>query len=278
MPTATPADVLFFEPAERRAALLDLIATASRTLQLSIFRCEDPGFAEALIAARRRGVDVRVIVTNTAKHSEQQLEMFSLLLRVGGIGVQRYPGPCERYHAKYLIADHMRAAICSMNLTVNHFERTHDVLYITGNPTVIGGLRCLFDCDRTGVDVGLTLPPQLIVSPLNARARMASLLRSARRSVLVADHKFNDPDLERVLEEVRETGVRVEIAAYRVRKGLKAHGKAVVIDGRLTVVGSMALTRKTLDERRDLAVVLDDARLAGQVLAQYSTESVSCFA
>jgi phosphatidylserine/phosphatidylglycerophosphate/cardiolipin synthase-like enzyme len=54
--------------------------------------------------------------------------------------------------------------------------------------------------------------------------------------------------------------VRVARAAKRTSEGLRLHGKAVVVDNRLAIVGSQSLSRKSLDLRRELSLILSDPR------------------
>ena len=53
---------LVLGPAERKAALLNVIGSARRRLVLSLFRCDDFSILDALAAALERGCEVEAIL------------------------------------------------------------------------------------------------------------------------------------------------------------------------------------------------------------------------
>ena len=52
----------------------------------------------------------------------------------------------------------------------------------------------------------------------------------------------------------------VEILAASQLGGLLPHGKLVIVDGNRAAFGSMSLSALSLDFRREVAVIVDDAR------------------
>jgi len=51
---------------------------------------------------------------------------------------------------------------------------------------------------------------------------------------------------------------------------LRRHGKLLIVDGTAAVIGSLALSRRGLERRRELAVVIRDPRLVAQLDAFWS--------
>lgn len=253
---------LALDPAERRACVLTFIRRASSTLSLSVFRCDDVDVAQSLAAARQRGVDVRVLITNRAKGSKWELRSFQRFLGRHGVTVSRYAGPATRYHAKFAVADGARALVGSMNYTTECFSSTCDYLVETTDTEVVATLGRLFDHDwHTPFEVFRSGSPRLIVGPDHSRNRWETLLRSAKTHVRIADRKLCDAEMIALLETLIRRGVTIHRAAARPAPGLRLHGKAMVIDGRLAIVGSQALSPRSLDQRRELALVLSDPRL-----------------
>ena len=69
-----PPDRVITSPAERRSTVLDVIRGATRTIALSLFRCNDAEIFGELAAATARGVAVEVLVTSRAKGGQKKLD------------------------------------------------------------------------------------------------------------------------------------------------------------------------------------------------------------
>jgi len=250
-------DRLVIEPGQRRRAVVGLIRSAQRHLVLSIFRCNDEAVLTALAAAVDRGVQVHSIVTNRPKASTADLDRLSRWLRDHGIAVRRHTSSMK-YHAKYIVADDATALVTSLNLTAKCFERTCDFLLFTKDSEVIAGLNAVFAADWAGGAAALA-PAQLerlIVGPGYApRERFAALLLGARRRIRVLDAKLTDPFIQQLLESRRRAGVTVEIKRRKDLRPLASHGRLLVVDDNVAVIGSFALSTAAFERRRELAVV-----------------------
>ena len=62
-----------------------------------------------------------------------------------------------------------------------------------------------------------------------------------------------------LLAERRAGGLIVEVFGAKCVAGLKSHGKMLLIDERVAVVGSLALAAISLDFRREVAIVVEEA-------------------
>ena len=260
-------ELLIIDPKARYDAFLEALRSARRSIELSVFRCDHPAVVTALVDAERRGVRVRALLTNRARGAKKQLADLYRTLQHHGIQAVRYGGPYEKYHPKYAIVDGKLGVIGSMNLTRDHFCDTDDFLVMSLDTDLVSAFHALFETDWHGAAAPTpACSPRLVVSPDNARKRLSTLIRQAERSIAIVDHKLEDPHMLSLLNGARRRGVNVELFDDRVRLGLRAHGKAVVIDELLAVVGSLALTADTLDFRRDLAVVIEAPSLMKQLL------------
>src|SRR5262245_28375391 len=120
-------DRIFIAPAERRQAMLDVIAGAKRRLVLSLFRCNDADVLAALDAALKRGVKVEAILTKRAKRGKKRLRELWAAMEQIGVVVHRYSHSTV-YHAKYMVADGQTAIVTTLNPTAKCFTRTWDML------------------------------------------------------------------------------------------------------------------------------------------------------
>jgi phosphatidylserine/phosphatidylglycerophosphate/cardiolipin synthase-like enzyme len=243
---------------DRRNTILQTIRGAERRLSLSLFRCNDKEVFAELAAAVERGVEVEVLTTARAKGGRKRLEKLWKRLERTGAMVHAYTDPVVKYHAKYLVADDGPAIVASLNFTKKCFNRTCDALVVTHDPEVVAGLRVLMAADREGQRVPDALSRRLIIGPELARQQLTALIEQARSTIRVIDAKVSDPDLVTRLNERRAEGVAVEIVGAKRLGSLKSHGKIMLVDDEIAVVGSVALAALSLDFRREVAITVDD--------------------
>ena len=110
-------DRLIFTPAARRDAILDLLRSARHTIALSMFRCDDFAIVDEVAAAVRRGVNVRILITQRARGWRQKLKDLTALLKSLGADIRPYDNSVMKYHAKYIVTDDGPALVTSLNFT-----------------------------------------------------------------------------------------------------------------------------------------------------------------
>jgi cardiolipin synthase A/B len=255
--TDTP-DRLITAVDERRPALVDVIRRARRQITLSLFRCNDDEVLQALADATSRGVAVDVLITSRAKGGKKKIEKLWRALEKTGATVRAYTDPVVKYHPKYLVADDGPAIVASLNFTKKCFRKTCDALVVTHDPAVVDGLRRLWtaDCAREPMPEDLT--DRLIIGPERARRQFTALVEQARTSIRLIDAKLSDPDVVSVLNAKRDAGLTVEVFSSKRLGAFKSHGKIMLIDDRIAVVGSLALAALSLDFRREVAIVVSE--------------------
>ena len=262
-----PVDRVVTAIDQRRTTILDALASARQRIGLSLYRCTDKAVFEALAAAVRRGVTVDAIVTSRLKGAKKDLRRLSDALSRCGVSVHPYLDPVVKYHAKYLVVDDGPAIVTSLNFTKKCFKRTLDALVVTHDAAVVRGLWHLLQADRNGTALPADLPARLIVGPERARAQIAALIRKATRRLILVDAKLSDPTMLTLMAERRREGLEVQLLTEKSLHGLRTHGKILVIDDRLAMVGSIAMTALSLEFRREVALVVDTQAAVGQLLS-----------
>jgi phosphatidylserine/phosphatidylglycerophosphate/cardiolipin synthase-like enzyme len=251
---------VFCDPGERRDAILDVIRSARQRLILSLFRCTDFRVLGELAAAVERGVRVDALMTPRARGWRTKLEDLGALLESMGVRVHGYSRLDVKYHAKYLVADDDLAAVASLNFTRKCFRDTCDFVITTRDRGVVQGLQSLFEADRRPGRISFSecITGRLIIGPERARAGVAALLAEARRSIRIIDHRVRDPWMLALLESRRAEGIAVETLGRGALGNLLSHGKLILIDNAAALAGSLALSTRSLDLRRELAIVVRD--------------------
>ena len=269
--SAKISERLVLDPAERKAALLDVIGAARRRLILSLFRCDDFSILDALAAALERGCEVEAILTKRAKGGKKRLKKLWGALEEMGAVVTRYADPVVKYHAKYLVADGTTAIVTTLNPTRKCFTRTWDAVLITSDPSVVKGLQTLFRADSAGKPLPSRRPisRRLIVGPERSRSEIRAMIASAKSSIRILDHKLSDPDLVALLRERRDDGITVTVLGKGPIRGFEPHGKMMIVDEARAVLGSTALSTLSLDFRREVSIVVHNPGLVKQLNMSY---------
>ncbi len=257
----TPPERLVLAPQERRDAVVSVIRAAQKRLLLSVFRCTDYVVLDELAEAVGRGVRVEALLTPRTKVLEtRKLKELGTLLRGMGVEVYHYSDPIVKYHAKYVVADDGPALVASLNFTDKCFTNSGDFLLLTHEPEIVQSLQKLFESDSVSPeeDFPSGLSERLIVGPDQARSRFTALLESAQKSIWIIDHKVADPAMIDLLREKKEAGIDVQVLGRGELGGLRSHGKMILVDRSVAVIGSIALAPMSLDFRREVAIVIRD--------------------
>jgi cardiolipin synthase len=263
---------LILAPEQRRPTILSLLRSARREIILSLFRCDDSRVLDEIVMTARRKIDVRVLVTPKARGWNKRLGSLVTLLKDTGVDVAQYSGPWTKYHAKYLVVDGETAAVASMNLTRKCLDETCDFVLITREAEIVSGLRTLFDFDLRSPEAALPeIGERLIVAPDESRRRMLDILDSAKHSIRVIDHRCSHPDVLLLIAKKIREGVHVRVLGRGEVGEMVSHGKLILIDSSLAIIGSASLSRPGLDVRREVSVIIRDRKTIEALSAYFET-------
>jgi phosphatidylserine/phosphatidylglycerophosphate/cardiolipin synthase-like enzyme len=234
------------------------IRGARRRLGLTIFRCNDDAVLAEVGAALDRGVEVDVLLTRRASGWQRRLDRLRVTLEGMGARVTPHGARATKHHAKYIVADHGPLLVASFNFTRKCFHDTCDFAIETSDPGAVADAWRLFDADlaRRALPDTAARHSRLVVAPDWAGVTVRGLLASAEHRIAIIDHKLDDPRVRRILTRKQREGVRVDHIGTRVVGGRSAHGKLTVIDGRVALVGSLALSATSLELRRELGLIV----------------------
>jgi phosphatidylserine/phosphatidylglycerophosphate/cardiolipin synthase-like enzyme len=271
--TAKPSDQLILAPAARRDAVIDLMRSARHTLILSMFRCDDFSIVDELAAAVRRDVRVRVLITQRARGWKEKLKELTALLKSLGAEVRPYDSAVVKYHAKYIVADDRRALVTSLNFTRKCFENTCDFLVFSEDQEIVSGLKDLFekDCAASAGAPLTRFTPRLIIGPEFSRQRLTQMLSEAVSSIRIIDHRVTDPEILGLLATKKSQGVTVQVIGSNRVDGLICHGRMLLIDDKVAIIGSIHLSGPSLDFRREVAILLEEPNRVAELYDYFRT-------
>ncbi|HEV1998799.1 MAG TPA: phosphatidylserine/phosphatidylglycerophosphate/cardiolipin synthase family protein [Candidatus Dormibacteraeota bacterium] len=281
-------------------ALLAAVNSASRSVDTEIYEFDRAELVEAVLAATRRGVAVRMIGDPTVRVTVKT----GRRLAAGGALVTFFPVAAAQIdHVKLLIVDGAVAYFGGVNWGAGSFRNRDYELRVVGPGA--RHLEHLFakDLQRAGTMVPAVPDapsegpePRFLTSfPDDAigRAVVASL-RQARHSIELEMFVMTDADTIRALQDAARRGVAVQVlfdpgqdlnqaAMVRLREagvacrfflssGEKLHAKTAVIDGDELIIGSANWTASGFRHNHELDAVLRSRLLAAAVAARMDAD------
>jgi len=272
---------LIVQPDEGIEPVLHGISRARRTLDLSIFRLDHGDVTKAIKAAVARGVAVRALVAHRNSTGEKGLRKLEMRLLETGATVCRTDDDLVRYHEKIMIVDREMLYVFGFNFTHLDIDKSRSFGLLTRNRKLVQEAARLFDADCTRKAYTPSVNT-FVVSPLNARARLAALIRKARKRLLVYDPNVNDGAMMKLLQERVRAGVDVRIIGKVAKKGgdlrvakysgKRLHVRAIVQDSRRVFIGSQSLRKLELDKRREVGIITKDTKMIRAVADRFEKD------
>ena len=268
-------------PDDGAHAIIDPIQAARHSLNIRMFLFTDPTLLEAVIAARRRGVNVRVMLNPARRDGTSDNDFARDVLLAAGVSVRDSSKAFAVTHQKSMVIDGRVGFIESLNWETRDLTETRDyAIQTTGKAEVAEMVRC-FDADWEERPFEPEAGSDLIWCPNNGRQRIADFIDGARKTLWLQNERYQDMVIIERLVRAANRGVRVRImsralhklkkkklfegvsglrivhdvgAKVRALKHLKLHGKIMIADNERAIVGSINLSPGSFDDRRELAI------------------------
>jgi len=272
---------LIVEPDDGIGPILSAINKAKTTIDIGIFRLDRADIADALHAAVERGVSVRSLIAHTNRGGAKRLRKLEQDLLKTGASVRRTDDDLRRYHNKIMIVDRAKLHVLGFNYTALDVDKSRSFGLVTRKRELVREAIKLFEADSLRLPYAAG-PKAFLVSPVNARERLAIFLRGARKTLLLYDPKLTDPMMIRILHERRAAGVSVRIMGTLGKRGAgltaekfpgrRLHVRAIVRDGRDAFMGSQGLRKLELDGRREVGVIVRDPKVVSRMSAVFESD------
>jgi len=271
---------LIVQPDAGVAPIVNAINQATRTIDMLIFRLDRVEIARALEAAVARGVHVRALTAHANRGGTKNLRKLEMQLLAAGVTVSRTADDLVRYHGKMMILDSRIVHIYGFNFTGLDMQKSRSFGIVTKNRKLVKEAAKLFEADfeRQPSKAGYE---RLIVSPVNARERLAAFIKGARRQLLIYDPQVSDDAMLRLLTQKIADGVEVRIigkveSKWRVKSekypGRRVHIRAIIRDGRRAFLGSQSLRRLELEKRREIGLIITDGSVIREMTSIFETD------
>lgn len=264
--------------------IIDAINNAGTSILIKMFLFSDPDLIDAVIAAKNRGVKVKVMLNPTRRSGEDDNGETRTRLEEVGITVRDTNPAFIITHEKSMVIDEKLGFVKSLNWETRNLTETRDYAIVTTHPGEVKEIALCFDADwhRKEFD------PEdacLIWCSLNGRAKIAHFIDQAKHSLFIQNERYQDMVIIERIIRAATRGVKVHVMAapphtlkmdklvegvggLRIMddigikihklKHLKLHGKMLLADGCRAIVGSINLAPGSFDHRRELAIEVHD--------------------
>ncbi|MGH9017028.1 MAG: phospholipase D-like domain-containing protein [Acidimicrobiales bacterium] len=270
------------EPDDGMGPIYRFMRSATTSLTMTMYELVDPT-AEAILGAdAARGARVRVLLDSALENARNQPA--SVYLEGHGVSVAFAPSS-RITHQKTICVNDDGCLVMSLNLVASDYASTRDVAVEDSDPDDVAAIEKTFAGDTSeGTAVPAVGGAHLLWSP-GSEPGIVGVIDRARHSLMIENEEMASPAVTDALGAAARRGVDVEmcmtadpsdgdalrriasagahVRLYPDRSGLLyIHEKLIVADAGLSsakaVVGSINFSTSSLDDNRELDLVLDE--------------------
>lgn len=286
-------------------AVIADINAAQRQVDVASFDYNLPSITDALIAARQRGVVVRLVLDD-GNLDDEEMARLTDELKDAGIPIA-WDQRNAFMHNKFVIIDRTVLWVGSWNLSVNDTYKNNNNVLRFSIPELAANYEAEFEEMFANGQFGPRSPaatpyPVIQLSDGtqietyfapedNPRAALLARLQQAEREIHFMAFSFTDQEMARILLEKARAGVQVrgvfetrnatsESSAYNTLRqaGLDVrldgnpytmHHKVVIIDGRVVVTGSYNFSLNAAKDNDENLLIITSPELAARYQAEF---------
>jgi len=279
-------------PDDSAKPILESIDGAKRSIRIKMFAFSDPALIKATIAAKRRGVKVRVMLNAERRSGERDNDATRRALVRAGVEVRDSNPAFDLTHEKSMVVDDKSAFVKSLNWTTKNLTETRDYAVITERKRDVAEVVDGFDADWHRETFSPRKNSHLIWCPGLGRDRICEFIDAAKHQLFIQNERYQDSVIIERLVRAKGRGVKIHVMARPAHslkrdklvegvgglrilddlgvkvhklKHLKLHGKMLLADGVAAIVGSINFAAGSLDDRRELAIEVRDDHIVDRL-------------
>ncbi len=284
---------LIVMPDDSSKPILAAINSAKKSLRVKMFIFSDPLLLGAVIAAKCRGVKVRIMLNPSRRSGKAENEESRKTLIAAGVNVIDSNPAFGMTHEKSMVVDDERAFVKSLNWETKNLTETRDYAVVTSHKHEVNEIIDCFEADWKRKSFNAGDDAHLIWCTGNGRERIAEFIDDARHTIFLQNERYQDAVIIERLVRAAERGVKIHVMArpphklskekltegvgglrtmddvgikVHKLKHLKLHAKMLLIDDCRVIVGSINLAPGSFDSRRELAIEVDDRHIVKRMM------------
>jgi cardiolipin synthase len=291
LPTGT--FTLITEPDQGITPVLTLIKNAGSSIDLVMYEFKDKDIADALIAAHKRGVAVRVLLNQGYYGEEEQMnEPAYAYLKSQGVDVRFTPSIFALTHQKTLIVDKNKALIMTFNFTPEYYETARDFAVLDTDQSDVSAIENTFTNDWNDQNMLAPDGDDLVWSP-GSDGNLLLLINNAKKELNVYNEEMADSTIINALINAEKRGVNVNVVmtyestdknAFAELKNADVnlhlfhgekfyiHAKMILADNNYAFLGSENFSYTSLNKNRELGIFLSDPIIINSLFKTFYTD------
>lgn len=282
------ADQLIIEPDMGREPIINAIKNARQSIGLVMYGLTDEQILNALIQRKLNGMTVKVLLEEHPYKNESENTKTIAKLMSNHIDWQGSIPLIRLIHQKTLLIDGSKAIVMTFNFTHSSFKNERNFGLILEDPKQVKPIQDVFSADwnRIPIDYHST---DVIYSP-GSRGKILDLISRAKDGIKLYTQTITDYKITGALARAARKGVKVQIitsakisegkANYLQRAGITVHhsnnlyihANAFIIDNQLALVGSINLSRSSLEDNRELSAITYDKNVIKQLTTTFDKD------
>ena len=290
--------MIYGEPQAGPAPLLRIVNDARHSVEIGVYYLSDRQILQALAAARRRGVQVRVIIDGRpygmrpwrVRKEEREILATGAALHLAPYHFTSHGDQPAFYHAKYC-CNGQECAIGTANFDWSAFHRNREYLYLTRDPATVRAARAVFAADWENRRAPAFAHEKLVLSPATSAAQLLQMIQQPGpidieseelgpyrpildglaakghdlRMILPASINRED---QRDVAFLRSHGCQVRLLPV---KTLYMHAKMMVGE-QVAFVGSENFSETSLQQNREMGVLLRQEAELSELRQQFAKD------
>lgn len=269
---------------------------AKSSIDLVMYELEDSTADADLGNAVSHGVDVRVILDQREKSSNQTAYNY---LNSHGVHVVWSSSKYYYTHEKSMVVDGSYVDIMTLNLQSQYYSTTRDFAVVDRNAKDIAAVTKTFNADYAHNAITPPAGADLVWSPTNAQAKLTGLINNAKSSLKVYSEEMDDPAVTTDLANAAKRGVKVRVVGenesgeynseytqlhnagvrisyYSNPSGFYIHGKVIMADYGTSAakiyIGSENFSSTSLTENRELGLIISNPAIESSVSTSFTKD------
>jgi cardiolipin synthase A/B len=279
-------------PDDTGLPIVEAINNAKKSLRIKMFLFSDPTLLSAVIAAYRRGVNVRIMLNRARRSGAEENTETRNKLTAAGIDVIDSNPAFDVTHEKSMVIDDETAYVKSLNWQTKNLTETRDYAIVTRDEDEVAEIIECFEADWARAQFSPGDHSRLIWCVGNGRQRLGQLIDGAKHSLWLQNERYQDPVMIEHIVRAKERGVHVHVMArppHKLKrdklvegvsglrilrdvgikihklKHVKLHAKVLLADGERAIIGSINLAPGSFDSRRELAIEVRDKHVVDRI-------------
>jgi cardiolipin synthase A/B len=279
-------------PDDSAKPIIDAIKLAKKSLRIKMFIFSAPKLLQAVIAAKKRGVDVRVMLNPARRDGEKENAASRKKLKAAGVDVIDSNPAFGMTHEKSMIVDGKIGFVKSLNWEVKNLTETRDYAVVTEKKHEVAEMIACFEADWKRKDFDAGKDARLIWCTGNGRERIARFIDGSKHSIFLQNERYQDAVIIERLVRAAMRGVKIRVMArppHKLKKAkltesvgglrtmedvgikihklkhLKLHAKMLLADDKRAIIGSINLAPGSFDSRRELAIEVEDKKVIKRI-------------